>query len=70
MATVLNWLTTRTRMDSVLRLVFTDAEMTFPVNSQGPGRLEIQMAALLAALCGGAVSTVSAMGPTDDCRPD
>lgn len=52
-AGLLNWLTTRRRMDTVLRLVFPDAEATFALETHAPGRLEIELAALLAHMRGG-----------------
>ncbi|HUG49567.1 MAG TPA: hypothetical protein VLZ78_01075, partial [Terrimesophilobacter sp.] len=51
-AMVMNWLTTRRRMDSVLRLSFDDAEATFGLGSRAPGRIDIEMSALLASLRG------------------
>lgn len=54
-ASVMNWLTTRTHMDTVLRLVFDDAEATLAVETHAPGRLELEMSATLAALRGKAV---------------
>jgi hypothetical protein len=51
-ATVMNWMTTSSRIDCVVRLVFREAEATFSVKSHTPAQLELQLAALLAALRG------------------
>jgi len=47
-AAVMNWLTTRRQMDSILRLEFDDAEVTFGLETHAPGRLEIEISAVLA----------------------
>ena len=62
LASVMNWLTTRRHMDTVLRLVYADAEATFGVTTHAPGRLELELAALLAWLRGGAAPWASTLG--------
>ncbi len=49
-ATIMNVLTTRRHVDTMLRVVFDDAEATFGVEKYIPARLEIELAALLAAV--------------------
>ncbi|TRY16541.1 hypothetical protein FOJ82_15875 [Tessaracoccus rhinocerotis] len=51
-ASVMNWVSTATHMDSVLRLRFDDAEATFALLTTGPGRVGIELSALLATLRG------------------
>lgn len=46
----MNWLTTRKHLDSLLRLTTDEAEATFAVQTHAPGRLEIELGALLASL--------------------
>lgn len=62
LASLMNGLTTRQHMDTLLRLVFPDAELTFAVVTHTPGQLELELAPLLAWLRGGSVPGGSALG--------
>lgn len=49
-AAIMNVLTTRRHVDTLLRVVFDDAEATFGIEKYIPARLEVELAAVLAAV--------------------
>lgn len=52
-AAIMNVLTTRRHVDTLLRVIFDDAEATFGIEKYVPARLEIELSALLAAVRAG-----------------
>lgn len=52
-AAIMNLLTTRRHVDTLLRVIFDDAEATFGIEKYIPARLEIELSALLAAIRAG-----------------
>ena len=68
-ATVMNALTTKQHIDCIARLAWADAEMTFAVTNRPPRQLELDLAALLAALRGGATGTTLPLTTVGGARP-
>lgn len=77
-AEIMNLLTTRRHVETLIRLVYGNAEATFAIDNYVPGRLEIELAALLATLRGSGshqgntrlnLTTVAAAPTTDSVLP-